>query len=56
MHPARIFASILFLTLGAAFAASSAQTPSGVLRGTVLDVNGARIAGAGVSISDAEKS
>jgi hypothetical protein len=57
MQPARIFVGLLFLVLCAAFSAAvSGQTPSGMLRGTVQDINGARVVGATVSISDAEKS
>lgn len=57
MQPTRTFAGLLFLLLCAAFAVPSlSQSTSGVLRGTVQDASGARIAGADVSISDAEKS
>jgi len=57
MQLARTFAGPVLLALHAAFIVPLlAQTPSGVLRGTVEDTSGARIAGADVSISDAEKS
>jgi outer membrane receptor protein involved in Fe transport len=54
MQPARTFAALLLLTLSTA--PLLPQTTSGVLRGTVEDASGARIPGADVSISDAEKS
>jgi len=56
MKPARSISSLLLLAICAAFAAPlSAQNPLGALRGTVQDSSGARIAGAGISVSHAEK-
>ena len=57
MQPDRSLFAYLFLLLWAALAVPALpQTPSGVLRGTVQDGSGARIVGAKISISDAEKS
>src|SRR5215469_14921765 len=57
MQPDRNLFAYLFLLLWAALAVPALpQTPSGVLRGTVQDGSGGRIAGAEISISDAEKS
>ena len=57
MHRDRTLVGLLFLALCASFAAlAAAQTPSGVLRGTVQDTSGARIADADIFVSDKAKS
>ena len=57
MKPVRFLAFFLLLAACAIFPASLfAQNPLGTLRGTVQDSSGARIAGAGISASNSEKS
>jgi len=57
MNPALFLRSLLMLAVCAAFVAPvRAQNPLGALRGTVQDASGARIAGAGISATNTEKS
>ncbi len=57
MNPAPFLRSLCLLAVCAAFAAAaSAQNPLGALHGTVQDASGARIAGAGISATNVEKS
>ncbi|HXC47579.1 MAG TPA: carboxypeptidase-like regulatory domain-containing protein [Candidatus Sulfotelmatobacter sp.] len=57
MKPVRFLGFLLLLATCATLPASLfAQNPLGTLRGTVQDSSGARIAGAGISASNSEKS
>ncbi|HWO29295.1 MAG TPA: carboxypeptidase-like regulatory domain-containing protein, partial [Candidatus Acidoferrum sp.] len=57
MKPARFLGFLPLLAACATLPASLfAQYPLGTLRGTVQDSSGARIAGAGISASNSEKS
>jgi hypothetical protein len=57
MKPALSLDALLLLAMCVAFATPlQAQNPLGALRGTVQDGTGARIAGAGISVSNSEKS
>jgi hypothetical protein len=57
MKPALFLRSLLMLAVCAAFVSPGrAQNPLGALRGSVQDASGARIAGAGISATNTEKS